>query len=684
MSGIDRDAFLDGYLAEMEEHVGAVARDLAAIGASTGTAHPRAVRDVFRALHTIKGLSAMVGVEPIVDLAHAMEIVVRAGEKAGGRLAATAVDQLVEGVRAIAQRLRLVAERRPVTPAPPGLLAALADADPSGRPRHPPAVAAPALAIDEPALTASDREEIHQGIAAGQVCARIDVIPTPARAAAGLTITTVRERVGQVATIVRVVPKAMPRGDRAPGGLAFALYVLHGGDDDTLAAAAGVDAGDLTTLARPAAAAPGEPAGAPAGDDAPFGDDVDDAAFDMRGGRFVRVDVARLDDVLERLSALFVSRFRLARTVADLAAAGADVRDLSAVVHETHRQLRGLRAAVMRSRMVPVAELLERLPLMVRGLARATGKAAAITIDAGRAELDKVVGERLFPAIVHVIRNAVDHGIEGTDERRAAGKPAEGQIRVSCHERSGNQLELVIRDDGRGVDAEALARRAGRLVPASDDGLLELLATPGLSSRSEATTTSGRGLGVDIVLRIVRDLGGQLAVSSKPGEGTTFTMRVPLSISIVEAFSFEAAGQIFLTPVGAIEEILDVDPARTSRAPQRPGLRAEVTLLERRGGVVPLVGLGEVFALPAVVSSAAARGLLDKAIVVRRGGEPCAFRVDRVLGQQEVVVRPLVDELVKVAGVTGSTDLGDGKPVLVLDLIALADRLVDPGAVAPW
>jgi two-component system chemotaxis sensor kinase CheA len=173
-------------------------------------------------------------------------------------------------------------------------------------------------------------------------------------------------------------------------------------------------------------------------------------------------------------------------------------------------------------------------------------------------------------------------------------------------------------------------------------------------------------------------------VSSKPGEGTTFTMRVPLSISIVEAFSFEAAGQIFLTPVGAIEEILDVDPARTSRAPQRPGLRAEVTLLERRGSVVPLVGLGEVFALPAVASSAAARGLLDKAIVVRRGGEPCAFRVDRVLGQQEVVVRPLVDELVKVAGVTGSTDLGDGKPVLVLDLIALADRLVDPGAVAPW
>jgi two-component system chemotaxis sensor kinase CheA len=488
----------------------------------------------------------------------------------------------------------------------------------------------------------------------------------------------VRERVGAIAEIVRVVPKSMPRDERSPGGLAFALFVLHAGDDAALAAAAGVDAADVIALARP-----GPPVLVDEPD--PALDGADDAAFDPRGGRFVRVDVGRLDDVLERLSALFVSRFRLDRAIGTLAASGVDVRDLTTIVNETHRQLRGLRAAVMRSRMVPVAELLERLPLMVRGLARATGKPTAITIDAGRAELDKVVGERLFPAIVHLIRNAVDHGIESADERRARGKPVDGQIRVSCHERSNNQLELVISDDGRGVDAEALARRAGRPVPAGDDGLLELLATPGLSSRSEATTTSGRGVGVDIVLRIVRDLGGQLAMTSKRGEGTTFTMRVPLSISIVEAFSFEAAGQVFLAPVGTIEEILDVDPARTSRAPQRAGLRAAVTLLERRGSVVPLVGLGEVFALgDDGAGSAARRGLFDKAIVVRRAGEPCAFRVDRVLGQQEVVVRPLVDELVQVAGVTGSTDLGDGRPVLVLDLVALADRLIDPSVVSPW
>jgi two-component system chemotaxis sensor kinase CheA len=675
MSGIDRDAFLDGYLAEAEEHVGAVARDLATVGAAPAAAHPRPVRDIFRALHTIKGLSAMVGVEPIADIAHAMEIVVRAGEKAGGRLPAVAIDHLVEGIRSIAQRLRLVADRKPVTPAPAALLAALADADPQAIPM---AVPASALAIAEPALTAGDREQIAQGVAAGLVCARVDVIPTPARAAAGHTITAVRERVGAIAEIVRVVPKSMPRDERSPGGLAFALFVLHAGDDAALAAAAGVEAADVIALARP-----GPPVLVDEPD--PALDGADDAAFDPRGGRFVRVDVGRLDDVLERLSALFVSRFRLDRAIGTLAASGVDVRDLTTIVNETHRQLRGLRAAVMRSRMVPVAELLERLPLMVRGLARATGKPTAITIDAGRAELDKVVGERLFPAIVHVIRNAVDHGIESADERRARGKPVDGQIQVSCHERSNNQLELVISDDGRGVDAEALARRAGRPVPAGDDGLLELLATPGLSSRSEATTTSGRGVGVDIVLRIVRDLGGQLAMTSKRGEGTTFTMRVPLSISIVEAFSFEAAGQVFLAPVGTIEEILDVDPARTSRAPQRAGLRAAVTLLERRGSVVPLVGLGEVFALgDDGAGSAARRGLFDKAIVVRRAGEPCAFRVDRVLGQQEVVVRPLVDELVQVAGVTGSTDLGDGRPVLVLDLVALADRLIDPSVVSPW
>jgi two-component system chemotaxis sensor kinase CheA len=326
--------------------------------------------------------------------------------------------------------------------------------------------------------------------------------------------------------------------------------------------------------------------------------------------------------------------------------------------------------------MVPVAELLERVPLIVRGLARATGKTVAVQIDAGRAELDKAVAERLLPAIVHLVRNAVDHAIEPSAVRVAAGKPAEGVIRVSCHDRSSNQLELSITDDGRGVDREAVARRAGVAVPDTDEALLELIARPGLSTVERATTTSGRGVGVDIVHRIVRDLGGELRLETQPGRGTIFTVRVPLSITIIDAFSFMAAGEVFVIPVAAVDEVIEVDPARTTRGPQRTGATTEVKLIERRGAAIPLVDLARIFDLPHAGSSVP-QGLSPKAIVVRRAGSPYAFMVDRMLGQQEVVVRPVIDPLIRVPGVTGSTDLGDGKPVLVLDLAALTGRLID-------
>jgi two-component system chemotaxis sensor kinase CheA len=658
---IDREAFLDGFLAETEEHVAAVTRHLTTIEQGAGAPRPREVREVFRSLHTIKGLSAMVGVEPIVELAHGMEAIVRAADVGGGRLTPTQIDLLAQGVRAIDHRLRAVAQRQPVPPPP----RALVDAFGSAEAGPVVAVAGAAPTFDDPEgekLTASERQQIAEGLARGLRCSRLEFTPTRERLAAGLNITTVRERVATIGELVRVVPKSVPRDAASPGGLAFVLFVLHAGDDAALAAAAGLDPSSVVPVAGATA-----PAVVDAGPDLP--DDTDGFA---RG--VIRVEVSRLDDALERLSALIVTRYRMGRAIAELAARGVDTRRLDETMAESSRHLRDLRAAIMRARMVSVAELLERVPLMVRGLARATGKSVSVSIEAGRAELDKAVGERIFPAIVHLIRNAVDHAIEPPEERRARGKPAEGKIAVACHDRANHQLELTIADDGRGVDREAVARRAGKPVPTTNEGLLELLATPGLSTLAEATTTSGRGLGVDIVQRIVRDLGGELRLDTWPGQGTAFTLRVPLSITIVDSFSFVAAGHTFVVPVAAVEEIVEIDPARTTKTPQLPGAGAEVRLIERRGVAVPLLQLDEVFALQREAPEPAT-GLHRKAIVVRRGGAPYAFGVDRMLGQQEVVVRPVIDPLVRVPGVAGSTDLGDGKPVLVLDLIQLSERV---------
>jgi two-component system chemotaxis sensor kinase CheA len=198
--------------------------------------------------------------------------------------------------------------------------------------------------------------------------------------------------------------------------------------------------------------------------------------------------------------------------------------------------------------------------------------------------------------------------------------------------------------------------------------LLDVLASPGFSTRDVATRTSGRGLGMDIVRRIATtELGGELALSTTPGEGTAFTLRVPLTIAVVEVFSFVCGRQTFVVPVSSVEEIFELREGQDVLPPAASGASSPVRLAERRGQAIPLRSLGTLLAID---NGVAAR----KAIVVRRQGVPLGFTVDRMLGRHEVVVRPVDDVLVQVPGIAGSTDLGDGAPTLVLDLGALGAR----------
>ena len=487
-----------------------------------------------------------------------------------------------------------------------------------------------------------------QGVREGRRAVRVDFAPSPARAAAGVTITSVRERVAAVAEIVKVVPLSVPAAEGTPPGLSFSLVCLVPGSVDELAAAA------ETTPDRVLDVPVELPAEEP-------GLEAEEVGPSERGG-WVRVEVSRLDDALEKLSALVIGRSRVGRAVAALGARGADVRELAGLLAENGRQLRELRGSIMRARLVSMAELLERVPLIVRGMTRGGDKRVRLELDAGRAELDKAVAERAFPALVHLVRNAVDHAIEPAAERARLGKPEEGRLRVACATRGG-MLEVRIADDGRGVDREAVARKAGAPVPETDEALLALLTRPGLSTLERATSFSGRGMGMDIVKRILVDqLGGALELETTPGRGTTFAAWVPLSITIVDALSFTCGPEAFVVPVAAVEEILDLEGA-TLRAP--PG--GDVRLLARRDETVPLFDLGRVLGLPEAPRK--------KALLVRRHGRPLGFAVDRLLGKQEVVVRPLEDPLVHTPGVPAATDLGDGRPTLVLDLVALGGAL---------
>ncbi|AFE08306.1 putative chemotaxis protein CheA [Corallococcus coralloides DSM 2259] len=664
--------FLPAYLAEADELLASAQKDLLAVEEAVrkGQAQPRAVRELFRALHTLKGLSAMVDVEPVVSLAHWMEASLRLADQAGGRLPESSVEPLVEGLRAIELRVRQLGAGKTASPAPANLLERLEALGPQVRdavPKRARPVKLDAEASFASRLAPSEREQLEGGLAGGQRALRLDFVPSSERAAKGLNINTVRERVAKLADIVKVLPLS---GAAAGGAsLAFALLLITRAEDGVLLDTVGGPPATVRSLEAPAPAeAPPEDGdGVPEGVEGLPGAAVLEEELEepevRRGGGLLRVEVSRLDEAMEWLASLVVNRSRLMRAVAALTQAGAPTREITAILQENGRQLRDLRSAILRLRMVRVGDVLERLPLLVRGLRRATGKAVRLELDVGDAELDKAVADRLLPALVHLVRNAVDHALESPEERQAASKPAEGLVRLTCHASANGQLELTLRDDGRGVDAKAVAKAANAPVPDSADALLDLLCRPGLSTRQEATRTSGRGMGMDIVRRIVvEQLGGELRMDTRKGVGTTFTVCVPLTVTLMDAIVFECAGRRYAVSVGTVEELIDVTGV------VRPAGADGLGLVERRGAAVPLVSLARLLDMPVSASEA---GQGAKALIVRQRGEPVAFAVDRLVGQQEIVLRPLEDPLVRVPGVAGATDLGDGQPTLVLDLGAL-------------
>jgi len=649
---VDLQEFIGGFVAEADELVAAATGFLLEIEAANtaGTSRPKAVRDLFRALHTIKGLAAMIGVEPIVEISHALETLLRTADKGGGRLRQGAVDVSMQGVRAIGERVRSVAEQRTPAPAPASLIEAIATTDvASDAPSTPPAIA-PAW---DSRLSLGERQHLFQGLRAGTPGYSLTFQPSEAKAADGITIATVRSRLAELGEIVKVVPRTLAAPAR---GVVFDILFLGTAQPVELAKVIASTVDTLQPISLPEEVREQEAAVA-----------AEEAPVTTLGRSIVRVELARLDDLQEQLSLLIVSRFRLEREVTRLAAMGTDVRSLREVAALQARQLRDLRRAILRARLIRVSEVLEPLTLLVRSLVKPGFKEVRLALDTHDAELDKAVADRLLPAIIHLVRNAIDHAIEPIEERRTKGKPPVGTLRVSCTEASGNRLELRVSDDGRGIDRAAIARRANRSLD-DDEAVLDVLTTPGFSTRDVATSTSGRGLGMDIVKRIIVDqLGGELHLETTVDVGTTFRMLVPVTIAIIDVFSFSCGSQAFVVPVSAIEEIFEIS-AEQRVHPASPSGNATVTLLERRGHALQLVSLGEILAIDPGSGP-------QKALVIRRNGEAIAFAVDKMLGRQEVVVRPIDDPLARAPGIAGATDLGDGRPTLVLDLVELGARI---------
>ena len=290
-------------------------------------------------------------------------------------------------------------------------------------------------------------------------------------------------------------------------------------------------------------------------------------------GRQIRVDLGRLDTLMKQVGELVVAKNRLGA----LAAESSDP-DLAEVSDRIARLASEMQAEVIAARMTPVGEVLERFPRVVRDLARDLGKRIRFDVEGGEIELDRSILDEIGPPLLHLIRNAADHGIESPEERIRAGKPEEGRILLSAS-RDRNSVALRLSDDGRGIDRErilAKARREGVVDAGAealgDDVLLRVLARPGFSTAESVSGVSGRGVGVDVAVTKVRALGGTIEVRSELGKGTTFTIRVPLTLAIVRALLASAAGERYAVPLAYVAETVEFDPRSVTAVRDREAL----------------------------------------------------------------------------------------------------------------
>jgi len=335
------------------------------------------------------------------------------------------------------------------------------------------------------------------------------------------------------------------------------------------------------------------------------------------------------------------------------------------------RSLRELREGIMRVRLVRVAEIFGRMPFVVRDLGRETKKQARLKLEGQDTEIDKYLIERLKDPLLHMVRNSFAHGIEPADERTAKGKPAEATISLKAAT-AGDSVIIEVGDDGRGIDANEVAARARTLgVPVAqvvdDVALLEILCSPGFSTRHEADRAAGRGVGMAIVSNTIRELGGTMTLKTEPGVGTRFILRLPLTLAVADTFVVSDAEQTCAIPQGFVTEVMELKDSEI-----RLVNRTEV--IPYRSGILPIKRLSSLFNLNTPKRARSCALVLSS----ERGS--IGLIVERIHGQREVVVSSIKDPLIQVKGISGATELGDGKPVLILDVPALTSGAVRPHA----
>jgi len=653
---MDLNKYAALFLAESREHLSTCNRLLLEWEREPGSR--AAVDGLFRAIHSLKGMAATMGYVRLAELAHRAEHLLDAVRGGRAPAGAKAVDLLLRTVDAL--------ER--------GVDEAAAGGDAGFDPGELPAALEAAAAAPVPAPAAPKRARTRKAATKEAVPAA----PAPAAQLPPVALPEFGEEAGRVVR-VEVRPDAQLIGARAHLALrkAEALGKISGIVPPTTAFdVQGFDGRFTFRLDSPADEADILAAIESAGEIANVAIDADTmqtaewrvptaaapaAALPAaaRSGQ-IRVDRRRLDALMSQVGELVVARNRLLELSAEQP--GSELEALGARIS---RLVSDLQAEIIEARMTPVWQVFDRFPRPVRDLARQLGKQVRFDMEGEGIELDRAILDELGDPLLHLLRNAVDHGLESPEERQRQGKPAEGRLALSAT-RERSSVAIRIQDDGRGIDRRVIlakAKREGVVGPEvdvlTDDLLLKVLGRPGFSTAERVSSVSGRGVGIDVVLTRVRAHGGSVDIASTPGQGTTFTLRLPLTLAILRVLTARIGTERYLLPLSYVAETVEFDAQPTTSVKGR-----EALVLRDR--VIPTVHLRDLLGVRGGTVPPRRPGL-----VLEVGDRRSALVVDALMGQQEVVVEPFDAPRGTAPLFSGATILADGTPALILDAAAL-------------
>ena len=371
----------------------------------------------------------------------------------------------------------------------------------------------------------------------------------------------------------------------------------------------------------------------------------------------VRVQAHRLDDLMDQLGELVIAQAKL-NSISEGIGDGA----LASAAEEIERLVTGMRDATLSIRMLPIGGVFSKFRRVVRDLATELGKSVALQTEGGETELDKNIIDRLSDPLVHIIRNSVDHGIEDAETREKAGKPVEATLRLEARQ-TGGEVHISVHDDGGGLKTEKIREKAlerGLLdaeAEVSDDAVNQLIFAPGFSTAEQVSSVSGRGVGMDAVRNFIEDLRGAVDVRSTPGEGTKVTLKLPLTLAIIDGLLVRVRDGEFVIPLASVEECVELTKEDAGRDRQR-------SIINIRDELVPFLDLGEVFAF-------GQNDERNRLVIVNADGRRVGLMVDDVIGQHQTVIKSLSTFHRQVEGLAGCTILGDGSVALIIDPAAL-------------